>query len=109
MNFNDYQDQAIRTAIYPGKGNNLSYPALGLTGEAGEVAEKIKKLIRDHEGELDDYNRKEIAKELGDALWYIAAMAFELGLDLDLIAIMNLSKLKSRKERGVLKGSGDNR
>ena len=109
MSVNEYQTKAIDTAIYPSKGRNLSYPALGLTGEAGEVADKIKKLFRDKQGVLSEEDRKEIAKELGDTLWYIAAMAYELAYDLDDIAQMNLDKLDDRKERGVISGDGDNR
>jgi NTP pyrophosphatase (non-canonical NTP hydrolase) len=91
------------TAIYP-KAQSIIYPALGLAGEAGEVAEKIKKWIRD--GNLD---RDAIAKELGDVLWYIAAMATDLDLDLDRIADMNIQKLADREMRGKIRGSGDDR
>lgn len=96
-------------AIYPAQGDNYSYPALGLVGESGEVAEKIKKIIRDQDGVLTDENRIEIAKELGDVLWYIAILADEMGVTLDKVAEGNLEKLNSRKKRGVLSGSGDNR
>lgn len=101
--FNLYQREAKATAIFPKK-LALEYTALGLVNEAGEYAGKIKKLIRD--GTIDD---KEAAKELGDVLWYLAVAADELGYDLSEIAAMNLKKLKSRQERGVLGGSGDNR
>lgn len=107
MNLNDYQDQANDTAIYPTSAR-LTYPALGLTGEAGEVADKVKKLIRDQK-ELTAQERVEIAKEVGDVLWYIAAMARDLGIDMETMARMNLEKLASRAERGVVGGSGDNR
>lgn len=107
MNLNDYQDQANDTAIYPNYAR-LTYPALGLTGEAGEVADKVKKLIRDQK-ELTAQERVEIAKEVGDVLWYIAAMARDLGIDMETMARMNLEKLASRAERGVVGGSGDNR
>ena len=107
MNFNDYQDQANDTAIYPNE-SRLVYPALGLTGEAGEVADKIKKLIRDKRT-LDVQERIEIAKEVGDVLWYVAAMARDLGVDMDTMARMNLDKLRDRAKRGVVGGSGDNR
>jgi len=103
MEFNEYQKKAITTAIYPIE-YEIIYPALGLAGEAGEVAEKIKKYIRD--GELD---KDSVAKELGDVLWYIANLASDLDIDLDVIAHNNIEKLFSRKERGVLHGSGDNR
>jgi NTP pyrophosphatase (non-canonical NTP hydrolase) len=109
MNINEYQDKAKATAVYPAMGSNYSYPALGLVGESGEVAEKIKKIIRDQDGVLTEENKVEIGKELGDVLWYIAIMADEMGLTLQQVAEDNLKKLESRKERGVLGGSGDNR
>jgi NTP pyrophosphatase (non-canonical NTP hydrolase) len=101
--FNFFQEQCKQTAIYP-KSEGLVYTALGLASEAGEFASKIKKHIRD--GVIDD---KAAAYELFDCLWYIAMCAEELGYDLSEIADMGLDKLKSRKERGVLGGSGDNR
>jgi NTP pyrophosphatase (non-canonical NTP hydrolase) len=103
MDFSSYQKKAKSTAIYPDT-HKLTYPALGLAGESGEVAEKIKKSIRD--GNLD---KEGLKKELGDVLWYVAAIANDMEFDLDEIAQMNLSKLESRKNRGVLSGSGDNR
>ena len=109
MNFYEYQKKAKRTAIYPYAGNNISYVALGLAGEAGEIANKVKKIIRDHEGELTDEYRKIIAKELGDVLWYVAAMSDEIGISLNEIAEDNILKLLSRFERGTLKGDGDTR
>jgi len=101
MLMNEYQVEARKTAFYKDK---IIYPALGLCGEAGEVAEKIKKWLRD--GTIDDV---EVAKELGDVLWYIANLAEDLGYDLEEIARMNVEKLKSRQSRGKLSGSGDNR
>ena len=121
MNLNDYQKEAISFAIYPkSKEWDLPlYPALGLAGEAGEVAEKIKKLMRDTDANilfLTDAQklekmreRAEIAKELGDVLWYVANLAADIDYDLEEIAGMNIEKLQSRKERNALKGSGDNR
>lgn len=109
MRLNEYQEKAKATAVYPAMGMNYSYPALGLVGEAGEVAEKVKKIIRDQDGVLTEENKIEIGKELGDVLWYIAIMADEMGLTLQTVAEENLKKLWSRKERGVLGGSGDNR
>ena len=109
MTFNEYQDEAMSTAIYPYKGANLSYPVLGLCGEAGEVAEHAKKVLRDDEGVITDARVDSMVKELGDVLWYVAAVAHELGVDLDYIANMNILKLKSRRERGVLGGSGSDR
>jgi NTP pyrophosphatase (non-canonical NTP hydrolase) len=106
---NDYQTAALQTAIYPNQGNNFIYPTLGLVGEAGEVAEKVKKLIRDEEGVLTDDNREKIALEVSDICWYLAVLAHELGYDLESIMQMNLDKLASRQQRGVLSGSGDAR
>ena len=87
----------------------MTYPALGLCGEAGEVAEKVKKTIRDDGGVLSDQRREALARELGDVLWYLSQLATEADLDLETIAEDNLEKLLSRQERGVLRGSGDNR
>jgi len=109
MDFNDYQGSALITAIYPNRGVNFTYPALGLAGEAGEVADKLKKVIRDHGGVLTDPVRDAVAKELGDVLWYVAVLAAEIDYDLNTIAQANLNKLASRQERGVISGSGDNR
>jgi len=110
INFKDYQEQAMTTAIYPGKGEgNWTYPALGLAGETGEICEKLKKAIRDHGGDVDDDRLREIEKELGDVLWYLAALSTELGLDMDTIAERNLAKLSKRRDDGKLKGDGDNR
>lgn len=109
MIFADYQRRSRATAVYPGAGDNLLYPTLGLCGEAGEVAEKIKKMVRDDGGVLGDERRAALAKELGDVLWYVAQIATEADLDLSEVAEANLSKLLSRQERGVLQGSGDDR
>ncbi len=109
MDFNDYQKAALKTAIYPNQGNNFVYPVLGLNGEAGEVAEKAKKIIRDKGGVFDGEDIADIRKELGDVLWYLAVTADEFGLTLGEVAKCNLSKLGSRAERGVLGGSGDDR
>ena len=103
MRFDEYQEEAKKTAIYPDQ-YRVVYPALGLAGEAGEVAEKVKKHIRD--GVL---NVEELKKELGDVLWYLAAIASDLGLTLDDVAEANLQKLRSRQARGVISGNGDNR
>ena len=109
MEFKEYQKRARTTAIYPNLGKNFVYPTLGLAGEAGEVAEKIKKVIRDAAGEVSPERKAELSKELGDVLWYVANLAEELGLNLDEIAANNLTKLKSRAERGQIHGAGDNR
>ena len=109
MKANEYQTGALQTAIYPNMGQNFIYPALGLVGEAGEVAEKVKKIIRDGDGTLTDPDREKIAKELSDVCWYVAVLAYELDFTLEEIMQLNLDKLRSRQERGVLSGSGDNR
>ena len=94
---------AATTAIYPASVQIL-YPTLGLAGEAGEVANKVKKIVRD--GKLD---KEGIASELGDCLWYIAAICKDLGLNMGDIASANLEKLKKRQENDTLQGNGDNR
>jgi NTP pyrophosphatase (non-canonical NTP hydrolase) len=113
LSFDEYLFKALKTASYPDLGKNLIYPALSLCGEAGEVAEKIKKLWRNKgitSGEnLSPEEKAALELELGDILWYIAAMCFELGLSLEYIAMRNLIKLEDRKERGVIKSEGDNR
>lgn len=108
MDLSEYQRESRRTAEYPREAW-LAYPALGLAGEAGEVAEHAKKAIRDDSGKVSDERRAAMSKELGDVLWYIAQLATELDLDLDQIAKQNLEKLFSRQQRGVLSGSGDDR
>ncbi len=109
MLLNDYQQQSRQTARYPDVGNNLIYPTLGLTGEAGEVSDKVKKLIRDREGVVDERFTEDLALELGDVLWYVAQLATELGLSLEEVASANLRKLQSRSHRGTLQGEGDHR
>jgi NTP pyrophosphatase (non-canonical NTP hydrolase) len=109
MRISEYQELSRRTATYPGAGDNLVYPTLGLAGEAGEVAEKVKKLLRDDGGVMSEERREALAGELGDVLWYVAQVATEAGLDLEEIAQANLDKLLSRQRRGVLSGSGDSR
>lgn len=109
MDFKEYQEKSRKTALYPNKDNNFIYPTLGLAGEAGEVSEKIKKVIRDKGGVIDDETRELIKKELGDVLWYVSQLATELELSLDDVAEHNIEKLYSRMERNVLHGDGDNR
>ena len=109
MDFDEYQEKAATTAKYANKGNNLAYPVLGLNGEAGEVAEKAKKIIRDHNNIKTDQHRQEIAKELGDVLWYVAAVTSEIGFSMQDVAQMNIDKLASRDKRNMIHGSGDNR
>ncbi|KKQ80418.1 MAG: putative pyrophosphatase [Parcubacteria group bacterium GW2011_GWC2_38_7] len=109
MTFAEYQIESKKTALYPNKGSNYIYPVLGLAGESGEVAEKIKKVIRDDGGIVSEVKKEEIKKEIGDVLWYLAQICSELGLSFDEAAKGNIEKLMSRMERGVLHGSGDNR
>ena len=118
MELLEYQRKAISTAIYPSGGiQGIAYTALGLNGEAGEVAERIKKIVRDDEaGNSPDaldkaiaIRRDDIVKEMGDVLWYLAALSHELGVTLEEVALANVTKLRSRQERNVIKGSGDNR
>lgn len=112
LSFNDYQAGTAHTAIYPEAGTGsllaLSYVSLGL-GETGEIQGKVKKIIRDSNGIVNDEKRREIGKEIGDVLWYLARLAEELDYPLGYLAQANLTKLSDRKERGVLQGSGDNR
>ena len=103
MDFREYQRKAVTFAIYPAT-HKVLYPTLGLCGESGEVAEKVKKQVRD-----GVFNRHEVAKELGDVLWYLANICNDIGYNLDEIADLNISKLSSRKGRHVIQGSGDNR
>jgi NTP pyrophosphatase (non-canonical NTP hydrolase) len=108
MTFKEYQDSSRQTAIYP-KEMGIVYCLMGLMGEAGELSNKIKKRYRDGDGQVLGEEKKQLSGELGDILWYLASLSHELGLDLGTIAEENIDKLLSRKERGVLGGSGDNR
>lgn len=108
MNLNQYQNDAMRTAIFP-IDQGIEYTTLGLVSEAGEVAGKVKKIIRDHGGNFSQEQRAQLADEVGDCLWYVAALARELGVSLEVVATKNLDKLESRARRGKLGGSGDNR
>lgn len=108
-NFRQYQYYSRQTAIYPNKGNNFVYPTLGLCGESGEIAEKIKKIIRDKDGVISEQTKEDLEKELGDVLWYISNLASELNLDMQKIARKNLEKLFDRLERNKITGEGDNR
>ena len=108
MTLNEYQEAALRTAIYP-RERAIVYPTLGLTGEAGEVADKVKKTIRDNAANFSSERREDIAKELGDVLWYAAALAQDLGYTLEDVARMNIEKLASRAARNKIHGSGDSR
>jgi NTP pyrophosphatase (non-canonical NTP hydrolase) len=108
VRFNDYQAATDATAKYP-KESALEYLALGLTSEAGEVAGRIKKVIRDKDSVVDPDEAQQIAKELGDVLWYLAQLALHLDISLESIAQGNLDKLSDRANRGVIGGSGDSR
>lgn len=124
MQFDDYQKEAMKNKVY-GYGDKIIYPTLGLGNEAGEVQGKIKKVLRDANGDYDAFtpdkmkfdgsklqgitHRAAIADELGDVLWYLAALAEDLGYTLDTIAQMNMDKLLDRRKRGVIQGNGDNR
>ena len=108
MKFSEYEEVIKATAIYPST-HKILYPALGMAGEAGEVANKVKKLIRDGDYRLSQEWREQLAAEIGDVLWYCAALAKDINMPLAQIAASNREKLLSRKERGTLKGSGDKR
>jgi len=103
MSFNEYQKKAFSTAMETAK--NEPYMVMGLCGEAGEIANKAKKIIRD--GRI--WNRDDLIGELGDALWYISGEAEIHNITMQEVADYNIKKLFSRKERGVIQGSGDNR
>jgi len=110
MNFKEYQEAAFSTAVYSGRGSgNFIYPTLGLCGEAGEVAEKVKKIIRDSNGVPTPERVALLKKELGDVLWYLGAICTELGLDLEEVARENVGKLQERKATNTIHGDGDTR
>ena len=109
MDFHTYQQRSRATACYPDAGANPIYPTLGLCGEAGEVADKVKKVLRDQGGEFSAEVITALQLELGDVLWYVAQLTTELGLELDQVAQANLDKLASRSARNVISGSGDSR
>ena len=108
MDFKQYQEETQKTAIYP-KDREDEYLALGIASEAGEYAGRAKKTIRDKQGKIDDNEKIERAKELGDCMWYISQIATQLGFTLEEIAEMNIRKLRDRQNRDAIKGSGDNR
>ena len=109
MDFKTYQNKARLTAQYPNLGSNNIYPTLGLVGEAGEVAEKVKKVIRDKKGIFDQESKKAIKKELGDVLWYLSNLCNELGFSFEEVALQNLEKLRLRALQGKISGAGDDR
>ena len=114
MDFKDYQDKALATDLFGGKPQPVTSPAfleklLGLVGETGEIAEKVKKIIRDKDGQVSEEARLDFVKELGDVLWYLSAVSSYLGIELQTVADTNIKKLADRQQRGKLNGSGDNR
>lgn len=110
MTFDEYQKRAITTALFTGdEFMDLLHWTLGVGGEAGEITEKIKKIVRDKHGEINETDREDLMKEVGDVLWYLAVLARHLGYSFDEVAETNLAKLKSRQVRGKLSGKGDNR
>jgi NTP pyrophosphatase (non-canonical NTP hydrolase) len=107
MTFKQYQLKSRKTAIYKPIGYQVVYPALGIAGEAGELIEKIKKLLRNDQGVLSAESRHDIKIELGDLLWYMSQVATDLEIDMEDVAQSNLDKLFDRQKRGVLHSSGD--
>lgn len=109
MEMDDYQQAALRTARDKDAPDEFMHLVLGLVGEAGEIAEKVKKLVRDKRGDLAQLDRDDMAAELGDVLWYAAVLANFLDISFDDVARRNVDKLADRQRRGVLGGSGDRR
>lgn len=111
MNFREYQKEALKAAIYPGQGEltGMLYAVLGMCSESGEVAGKIKKIIREKNGEISDEDVANLSKEIGDVIWYLSTLCTELGISFQEVAVRNIEKLASRQERGTLLGNGDDR
>ena len=109
MHLDDYQQAALRTAAPKDKHNEVFHLLLGLVGEAGEIAEKAKKIVRDRGSDFSQWDPDDLKKELGDTLWYVAVIADYFDVSLEDIAQLNIAKLADRQERGMLSGSGDNR
>ena len=111
MNFLDYQHATAQTAVYPRTTpiEALSYVTMGLVGEAGEIANKVKKILRDNDGHITLAHKTELCKEAGDVMWYLSQLATEIGFNLEAVAKRNIDKLSDRAARGVLQGAGDNR
>ena len=108
MKLSEYQEKTRSTRIYP-EDMKIVYPCLGLSGEVGEVCDKIKKIYRDKNGCFSENDIYEIAKEMGDILWYLSALADDLNIDLNDVAKINIEKTTNRKEHGKISGNGDNR
>lgn len=109
MTLDDYQQLALRTAAPKDKKNELFHLLLGLCGEAGEIAEKAKKIVRDKDSDFSQLDTDDLTKELGDVLWHVAVIADYFDIPFDVVGAKNIEKLASRLERGTLGGSGDNR
>lgn len=109
MNLNDYQTAALRTAAPRDKKNEFFHLILGLVGESGEIAEKVKKIVRDQDSDLAQLDKADLTKELGDVLWHIAVIADYFDIPLEEVGATNIAKLADRLKRGVIQGSGDNR
>ncbi len=109
MNLNEYQTLALRTAAPKDKKNELFHLLLGLCGEAGEIAEKTKKIVRDHESDFAKLDKSDLTKELGDVLWHVAVIANYFNISLDEVGETNIQKLADRLKRGAIGGSGDDR
>lgn len=110
MNLNEYQKEALVTAVFSDdEFKDLTHWVFGITGEAGEIAEKIKKIIRDKDGIVSDDDKHELIKEMGDVLWYLAVLAKHLGYDFEEVGTHNIAKLRDRQKRDKIHGSGDNR
>lgn len=109
LTFSEYQSRSQAHAVYPEAGDNIFYPVLGVCGESGELAEKLKKCLRDKNGEISADDKRLMIKEVGDVLWYLAAVCRELGVPLEEAASINLEKIDDRHRRGKLHGSGDDR
>lgn len=110
MTLDEYQKQALVTAVFnDDEFKDLAHWVFGITGEAGEIAEKIKKIVRDKNGVISTQDNQEIAKEIGDVMWYLAVLAKHLGYSFDEIGTMNIAKLRSRQSRNKIHGKGDNR
>jgi NTP pyrophosphatase (non-canonical NTP hydrolase) len=109
MNLNEYQTLALRTARSKESNDEIFHLLLGLCGEAGEIAEKTKKIVRDRNSDFSQLDTDDLTKELGDVLWHVAVLADYFEIDLETVGATNIKKLASRLERGTISGSGDNR
>lgn len=110
MTLDEYQKEALVTAVFSDDSfKDLAHWVFGITGESGEIAEKIKKIVRDKKGEMSDQDKEEIIKEIGDVMWYLAVLAEHLGYNFEEVGKRNIAKLRSRQARNQIHGSGDNR